>query len=73
MLLSAIDSVQSATLPWMNMNAVRYSVQPPRKPRNPVTAMAGVASGSTTFLKIWFCEAPSTAAASSRSLGIVSR
>ena len=72
MLLSANDSVQSWTS-LTNIATVRYSVQPPRKPRNPVTAMAGMESGRTILRKIWFCVAPSTAAASSRSLGMVSR
>src|SRR6266540_6605642 len=61
MLLRAIDSVQSWTWPPTNMKTVRYSVQPPKKPRNAVTAIAGAASGRTTRMKIWFCVAPSSA------------
>ena len=48
------------------------SVHPVRKPRNAVTARAGVASGSMIRRNVCVGDAPSRLAASSSSLGIVS-
>src|SRR6266849_2063679 len=55
-----------------NCQLMTNSVQPVRNPRNAVTAIAGVASGSMIRRKVCVGDAPSRLAASSSSFGMVS-
>src|SRR5713101_8724251 len=72
MLYSSIIRVWSCTL-VRNCHDRANSVQPAMKPKKPVTARAGKAKGSTICTNTWLGEAPSMIAASSNSLGMVSR
>ena len=54
----------------VSVTASRNSFQAPMNVRMPAVARPGAASGTTTLRNAWKCVAPSTSAASSRSLGI---